>query len=187
MTLDIIRDNKINRKMIVTLFVLYIIALVWVIIFKCNNNAQLNIDRNKAMTIIERLTFVGIPFVYTFNIVFLCGSLSETLALIFNVVCFLPTGLLLRCFLKRKYVMLIGIGISFLFEIYQLFSAWGGPDITDVFLNALGAFFGIMLYEFLWPHLKDKAVNILALIFIALAIPLDVFAIINSIIHFPGF
>ena len=78
-------------------------------------------------------------------------------------------------------------GISFLFEVYQLFSAWGGPDITDVILNGLGVYLGILLYNFLSPRIKSKVINTCALVTIVIAIPLDIFAIINSIINFPGF
>ena len=187
MKLDVNNNNKINKKWINILVVLYIIALIWVIVFKCNANEQLNIDRNKAMTIIERLQYPGFPFSYVYNLVFVCGSIAETIALIFNIVCFLPMGLLLRCSLKSKYVMLIGTGISFLFEVYQLFSAWGGPDITDVILNGLGVYLGILLYNFLSPRIKSKVINTCALVTIVIAIPLDIFAIINSIINFPGF
>ena len=187
MKLDVNHDNKINKKWIYILFALYVIALIWVIVFKCNYNSQLNIDRNKAMTIIERLKYPGFPFAYVYNLVFVCGSIAETIALIFNIVCFLPMGMLLKCNLKSKYVMLIGTGTSFLFEVYQLFSAWGGPDITDVILNGLGVYFGILLYDFLAPRIKSKVINVCALILIAIAIPVDVFAIISSIINFPGF
>ena len=184
---DINNDNKINKKWITALFVLYIIALIWVIIFKCNNVESLHIDINKAMTIKERLAYKIVPFQYTFNSIFVEGSFLEAIALIFNIVCFLPTGLLLSCFLKRKYVMLIGFGISFGFEVFQLFSAWGGPDMSDIVLNVIGVLCGILLYDFLIKRLKSKVINLLALIFIGIAIPFDVFAIVNSIIHFPGF
>ena len=83
--------------------------------------------------------------------------------------------------------MLIGVGISLSFEIYQLFSCWGGPDISDVILNVLGVFLGAILYDFLITRISSKVINTLALVCIVIAIPLDIFAIINSIIHFPGF
>ena len=187
MKLDITNDNKINKKWILTLFALYMIALIWVIIFKCNNVESLHISTNKAMTIRERLLFKAVPFQYTFYAVFVEGGLLESIALIFNVVCFLPAGLLLRCFFKRRYVMLIGTGTSFCFEVFQLFSAWGGPDISDIILNAIGVLFGILLYDLLIKRIESKVVNLLALIFIVVAIPLDVYAIVNSVIHFPGF
>lgn len=187
MKLDINNDGKINKKWIAALFALYMIALIWVIIFKCNNNDILHISRNKAMTIVERLQYKGIPFLYTLKAIFVHGSLTETLALIFNIVCFLPMGLLLRCYLNRKYVMLIGIGITFGFEIFQLFSCWGGFDISDATLNILGVYLGIVLYDWLFPRIKSKIINAIALCSIAVAIPLDIFAIINSVIYFPGF
>ena len=187
MKININNDNKINNKWIAILFALYIIALIWVIIFKCNNIEALHIDFNKAMTIKERLAFKIVPFQYTLKAVFIDGVFIEIIALIFNIVCFLPAGLLLRCFFKRKYVILIGVGISFGFEVFQLFSTWGGPDISDIVLNVIGVLSGMLLYDFLSPRLKSKAINLTALIFIVIAIPLDIFAIVNSVIHFPGF
>ena len=186
MDLDINRKNTVNRKWIITLFALYIVALIWIIIFKCNNNSILHIEFNKSMTLLERIKYKGIPFKYTFNAVFVRGSLLETLALVLNVVCFLPMGLL-RCFLKRKWVMLIGTSISFSFEIFQLFSCWGGIDISDFILNAIGVYLGILLCDFILNTQKGKYLNLLVLLCIALAIPLDAYAIINSVINFPGF
>ena len=88
MKLDINNNNKINKKWIAALFALYVIALIWVIIFKCNDNDVLHISLNKAMTIKERLALKEIPFLHTLDAIFVKGYLVEVVALIFNIVCF---------------------------------------------------------------------------------------------------
>ena len=78
--------RELNKKILILLAVLYFVALIWVIIFKCNNNASLHIERNRAMTIAERLAFKAIPFQKTIGYI-LEGRPLEILATIFNVVC----------------------------------------------------------------------------------------------------
>ena len=170
--------------MILALFFLYIIALVWVIVFKCNLNDKLHIERNLSMSLWERFTLNIVPFKRVFEYI-ADGSVVETLALIFNVVCFAPFGALL-CFLtKKKTAILSGVLFSCAVEIFQLFSGWGGLDFMDVLLNGLGTVIGVVLYHFFFHKFSDKTIYTIAIVCFALVIPLDTYAIINTILHFP--
>lgn len=85
------KNPQLKKYLIILLFALYILALIWVIVFKCNRNGTLHILRNQGMSLMERLTVNAIPFKKVFNSI-AEGSVVETLALIFNVICFLPFG-----------------------------------------------------------------------------------------------
>ena len=106
MTLNANANNKINKKLIAVLFALYFIALIWVIIFKCNYNATLHIERNKGMSIGERLLFNIVPFKKAIEAI-VSGGWIEALALVFNVICFIPFGMLLSVF--SSVAMILGL------------------------------------------------------------------------------
>ncbi len=178
------KDKSLKKRLIVILFALFIVALIWIIVFKCNANKELNIDKNSALSLWERLCINAIPFQTVITSI-MGGSISELLALIFNVVCFLPFGALLCFIISKKAVVLSGFAFSFAVEIFQLFSAWGGFDLTDVLLNTVGTFLGVILYNKFFAGLPEKAVNITALVCIAILLPLDIFALINTILNFP--
>ena len=175
---------SIKKPLIIALFALFIIALIWVIVFKCNMNETLHIESNLKKTIWERIQHNLIPFKLVFEKI-AEGSVIELLALIFNVVCFIPFGALL-CFLtKQKTAILSGFLFSFCVEIFQLFSGWGGIDFMDVVLNGFGAILGVILYNLFFCKFPPKIVNVIAIVGLALVIPMDTFAIINTILHFP--
>ena len=72
-------------------------------------------------------------------------------------------------------------------ETFQLFSCWGGPDYIDIISNTVGVALGVWIYKFLRRRLADELINKLALWSVIIAAPAATFAIINSIINFPGF
>ena len=188
--LKIINDEKINKKLLTVLTVLYLILAVWVVVFKCNYNEGLFIEANKSKTLLERLAYNTIPFekfilsIQTGGI----NAITEILALIFNVACFLPFGGFVRFFTKNKRtVVAFGAAFSFAIEVFQLFSCWGGPDYMDILLNTLGVLLGAMIHEAIAPRLTGKRINNLAFWAIICVTPFAVFAVINSIINFPGF
>jgi glycopeptide antibiotics resistance protein len=183
-------DEKINKKLLTVLTVLYLILVVWVVVFKCNYNEGLFIEQNKSLTFEERLFYKAIPFekfilsIQTGGI----NAVTEVIALFFNVICFLPFGGFVRFFTKNKRtVVAFGAAFSFAIEVYQLFSCWGGPDYMDILLNTLGVLLGAMIHEAIAPRLKEKTINKWAFGTSVFMLPFAVFAVVNSIINFPGF
>ncbi len=182
-------DENVNKKLIAILAFLYLILAVWVVVFKCNYNEGLFIEQNRARPILERLTYNVIPFekfilsIQTGGI----NAVTEILALFFNVICFMPFGGFIRFFTKNKRtVVALGAAFSFAIEVFQLFSCWGGPDIVDLILNTLGVLLGAMMHEAIVPRLTGKRMNSIAFWTIIGVCPLSVFAVVNSIINFPG-
>ncbi len=179
-------DKELNKKMISVLFALYIIMLIWVIVFKCNYNEGLFVEENRSQTILERLMYKAVPFQKTFEAVFIQKNFLEIIATIFNVLCFAPMGVLLCYSTSTKRIAVFATAFSLAVEIFQLFSGWGGFDISDVILNVLGALLGVWLYKVLATRFQNRTINALAVCLIATVLPVDIFAIINSIINFPG-
>ena len=179
-----------NKKMppkhdlVVTTLVVYLVLLVWVIVFKCNNIKSLHIEFNRGMTILERLKFKAIPFKYTIERI-LEGRPLEILATIFNVVCFVPMTTLFRLLkLSGKQSLLLAGGISMAIEIFQLFSCWGGFDVSDWILNMLGAWLGVALFK-PFAKLTDKTQCVILGVCSLIALPVDIFAIVNTALNFP--
>ena len=170
---------------IALLFILYMIVLIWVIIFKCNVNDQLHIDRNLAMSLWDRFTLNLIPF-HDFYVSLIKGaSLPHWLAFGFNIICCIPGGVLLGFFLDKAK----GLWASFFFilgiEVFQLFSGFGGFDPTDIFLNMLGVIIGYAIYDLVYEKMQYTTINKLCVVFNILATPIAAFAIINTYNNFP--
>ena len=179
------KKHKLTKQdIVVATLVVYFVLLVWVIVFKCNNVKSLHIEFNRGMTILERLKFKAIPFKYTIERI-LEGSILEILATIFNVVCFVPMTMLFRLLkLSGKQSLLLAGGVSLAIEIFQLFSCWGGFDVSDWILNVLGAWLGVALFK-PFAKLTDKTQCIILGVCTLVAIPVDIFAIINTALNFP--
>ena len=179
-------EEEVNKRMLSVLLGLYFVMLIWIIVFKCNYNEGLHIEANRAMTIFERLALKAIPFQKTFEAVFIEKNFIEIIATIFNVLCFAPMGLALKYFTSTKRAVIAGAIFSLAVEIFQLFSGWGGFDISDVILNALGALAGAWIYDLFASRMQGRTINSFAVCFIAAVLPIDLYAIVNSIINFPG-
>ena len=187
MTLE---NKNINKKLMIALSVIFLILLIWVIVFKCNYNEGLHIEASKAMTIVERLAYKMVPFEKFIEAVEAGGILAivEIIALFFNVICFLPFGAFGRFFTNKGWlIILIGGIFSLSIEIFQLFSCWGGPDYIDLISNTLGVALGVWIYKLIRHRLADELINKLALWSVVITAPAAAFAVINSIINFPGF
>ena len=183
-------NKKINKKPIIALTVICTLLIIWIMVFKCNYNDGLFMENNKAMTIIERLQYKMVPFEKFAMALEEGGTIAklEILAQVFNIICFIPFGMLLRFYTKKNWsILLISALFSLGIEAFQLFSCWGGPDYIDIISNTLGAAIGIPIYNILRPRIKEETIDKLALGFTIAFIPLTIFAIINSIINFPGF
>ena len=178
------KDAPLYRAPVLILFITYLVILAWVIIFKCNVNGEMHVSRNQSWTLWERLSVNLIPFQSTIRS-FATASTIGIIEFFFNLIVFVPFGLLLKFLTSNKTTLISAALTSLSVEIFQLFSGWGGPDPTDLIMNFLGALLGVYLYNLLRPKIKDNAINIIVVCCLVLAIPLSVFATVNSIIYFP--
>jgi glycopeptide antibiotics resistance protein len=151
-----------SRKLTIGLFIAYLLALVWVVVFKL------------------QFTFEGLGPLRSINLIPFAGSgivndrihLSE---IIYNLLVFVPYGVFLGM-LRAKRRLIANILPIFLtslaFELLQYVFAIGASDVTDLLGNTLGGVIGIGAFSLLSSLFKERThriINIVALI-IALAL-----------------
>ena len=177
-------EDRVEKKLLYVLLASYAVILLWIIVFKCNMNEELNIQENLSKTLWERFTYRIEPFIALRTGLF-HGRTNELLAGIFNIVCFIPIGMALSFIMNTKRGLCISALAVLSVEIFQLFSGFGGFDYSDVILNTLGTYLGYVLSGAVIKKMSARTVNIIAL---SLIPPLTLFAIvvfIRTIILFP--
>lgn len=157
-------DPKSEKRNTLTrvLFVTYLLALAWLILFKLQFSIP---DMN------ERRIINLIPLLGSFD-----DGVIRFSEIRVNILAFIPLGIYI-CMLKApgsfvKKILTI-VGLTFVFEIIQLIFAIGRADITDVLSNTLGGIIGIGIYALLSKVLKgrtNKVIHVLAGVFTILAL-----------------
>lgn len=117
-------------------FVLYLFLLTWIIVFKF------------------RLDITGLRYLRAVN--FIPFKENELREILINIFLFIPYGMYLREFTKKKSLT-VGMIIltSFIFELLQYILHIGISDITDIMMNTLGGIIGILFISIL----KNKIGN----------------------------
>lgn len=88
-------------------------------------------------------------------------SISLDVALLSNLICYIPMGLFERYLLKEKFlgiVLLKCFLICLFFEIFQFVSCLGYFDVTDIIFNLIGCLLGCLgfnLLAFIYNKVKD--------------------------------
>jgi len=143
------------------LFVVYLVILVWLILFKFSVDIVSVLHYDK-----RSLNLV--PFSNS------SGSSSEAID---NVLVFIPFGLLLSVNLKRLNFwskLLVVLGASITAETIQYIFAIGATDITDVITNTLGGLIGLIGYDICSKYFDqeslDKFIAIAGLILLGLCV-----------------
>ncbi|MBD5549279.1 MAG: VanZ family protein [Lachnospiraceae bacterium] len=84
------------------------------------------------------------------NLIPLVNGLN--LEFIFNVFCFIPLGFLCpvlsKLYEQWEKILLIGLGLSLVIEISQLFTLYRATDINDLIANVLGTALGYLCFKF---------------------------------------
>lgn len=139
--------NKKHLKIIIPiLFIIYLIILVWVILFKLQFSLG-DIDHARTINLI--------PFHYSTAV----GEQFHMKEVMDNILIFIPFGILLsmlapRMKLRNKFLILFGSSLAL--ETMQFLLSIGGTDITDLITNSLGGIVGIALYALLLKIVKDR-------------------------------
>ena len=152
------RDNRLN-KLTIVLFVIYLIALFWIIVLKLSVHFSY-------MGNMRRINLI--PFSES---LILNGKLDFG-EMIMNAVIFVPLGVYAGILFKRwiigKKIFLFFL-ISLICEAFQFILALGVFDITDIINNTLGGIIGLMIYKGIEKVFQNsvkaqKFINILATI-----------------------
>ena len=170
------RDNSKTNKLTKVLFVIYLIAVFWIIVFKFN------------------LPFSNLGYMRSINIIPFNESLviNGKLAfreIIMNVAIFIPLGIYSGILFKKwtigKKIFLFFL-ISLICEIFQFILGVGASDITDIINNTLGGIIGLVIYKGIEKISKNsikaqKIINIIATIGTILMISLLMILVIYNL------
>jgi glycopeptide antibiotics resistance protein len=151
-------DNKPNNLTKI-LFIIYMIALFWIIIFKFD------------------IPFSNLGYMRSINLIPFSESLIindklDFREMIMNAVIFLPLGIYLEILFKKystvRKILFVFL-ISFICEVSQFILGVGASDITDIINNMIGGIIGIAIYKVIVKIIKNdvkaqKIINVIATI-----------------------
>ena len=176
------KEIRLNKLLLYIAFSMYIFLLIWIIALKFNATWIPEIGEYfRKLPIKERVGKNIIPFYDMIK-----NGIYFNKDYFMNVIIYMPLGIYLTIILKNKHRTFFCITIiavsSFLFELIQLLTGFGGCDGSDFVCNVLGGLIGMIIYHFL-AKLKsvNKIVNIINAIVIIIFLPLTVHAIINTV------
>lgn len=159
------KDKSTTNKSTKTLFIIYMIALFWIIIFKFN------------------IPFSNLGYMRSINLIPFSESLIinnklDLSEMVMNAVIFIPLGIYLGVLFNK---LTIGRKIFFIFlislicEVSQFILGVGASDITDIINNVLGGIIGLMIYKGIGKIMKNnnkaqRFINVIATIGTALMV-----------------
>lgn len=154
------RENRKSLKATISiLFVLYLVVLVWIILFKLQFSIG-SLDHIRSVNLT--------PFHYSVSV----GASFHQKEVIQNVLIFVPFGIylcMLQSNLKLWKKIAIIVGSSLALETVQYILSIGSSDITDLITNSLGGIIGIGAYSLIIRNFEkketiDKTIIIIAVI-----------------------
>jgi len=151
-----LEDIKFEKRNTLTrvLFVIYLLALTWMILFKL----QFSIPQMNDGRIINLIPFAG-----SFD----SNGVIRFSEIRVNVLAFIPLGIYIGVlqtqwsFVKK---LLAIVGLALAFEITQFIFAIGRADITDVLSNTIGGMVGIGIYTALSKILEGRTNKVISLL-----------------------
>lgn len=163
-----------SKKITLALMLFYLLALIWVIVFKM----EFSIKDFPQIRNINLIPFSQPAIV---------NGKTDISEIILNVVAFIPYGLFLHTLMDKKPILrkiLIIFATSFTFELIQYIFAIGASDITDIISNTLGGIVGLVISMLMAKLLKDnwiKSINIISIVCAALLTALFVILFLANI------
>ena len=145
------KENNKTNKLTNVLFIIYLIALFWILLFKFG----------------VRFSYMG-----TRNVNLIPFDKIDVAEIILNVVIFVPLGIYAGVLFKRwgfvKKLFFFFL-ISLMFEVFQFILRIGIFDITDIITNTSGGIIGLMIFQAIEKVFNNsvkakKIINIVAAI-----------------------
>jgi glycopeptide antibiotics resistance protein len=160
------KGNNSANKLTNALFVIYLIALFWILLFKLG--VQFSYMKNRNANLIP------------FHELLTSNGKIDVGEIIMNVVIFVPLGIYTGVLFKRwTFVnkLFFFVSISLMFEGLQFILRVGAFDITDIINNTLGGIVGLLIFKTIEKLFNDSAksqnfINIVAALGTALMISL---------------
>ncbi len=151
-----------SKKLTWTLFIIYAVMLVWVILFKMGFS-------------IENLGYIRNINLIPFSQPAIVNDTMDVSEIIDNMVIFVPFGIFMGMLNGHRQWprQLIPIFLtSLLLEIFQFILAIGASDITDLITNSLGGAAGIGIFRVFSTIFKDRACKIVNALSLVMAVGL---------------
>ena len=180
---DIKQETPLDKRRFLCLFAVYLIILLWIILFKCNQNERLCVEFQPFRSIWGHFLHGSIPFRSLYN-AFL-NYPGEVVVAILNFILFIPMGVAFPLLMSKKASLLSIFAVALGVELVQLFTGWGGYDITDVIITFFGGAFGVWIFQILRPRVSNSVVNQISYWGYLACSPFAFFVIFNTILHFP--
>ena len=128
-------DSKAN-KLTKVLFLIYLIALFWIIVFKFNLPFS-NLGYMRSINLIP------------FNESLIINGKLDFREIIMNIAIFMPLGIYSGILFEKwgmgKKIFLFFL-VSLICEVLQFILGVGASDITDIITNLLGGIIGLIIY-----------------------------------------
>ena len=146
-----------SKKITLILMIFYLVALIWVIIFKLEFSI-------KELPQIRNINLIP------FNQPAIVNGKADISEIILNVLAFIPYGLFIHILMDEKSILkklFIIFATSFIFELIQYIFAIGASDITDIISNTSGGIIGVVVSMFMEKLLREnwiKYINIVSTI-----------------------
>ncbi|EHL16400.1 hypothetical protein HMPREF9629_01240 [Peptoanaerobacter stomatis] len=146
-----------SKKITLILMIFYLIALIWVIIFKLEFSI-------KELPQIRNINLIP------FNQPSIVNGKADISEIVLNVLAFIPYGLFIHILMDEKSILkklFIIFATSFIFELIQYIFAIGASDITDIISNTSGGIIGVVVSMFMEKLLREnwiKFINIVSTI-----------------------
>lgn len=176
------KKNNINYPMLISVFIIYMLLLIWVIVLKFNSIPNLETAhgwKDDPLSIrFNSTNLIPFYFIYT-SIKFNVFPIQEFL----NIIIFIPFGICVTLLFKRKkvwLVFLLAFLLSTIFEVEQLITALGYCDINDVITNVLGAIIGAIIPIIFKGEKSNRIANIICFVFLIILTPILIYACIMT-------
>lgn len=145
---------KIKKGLARSLFILYLLSLIWILLFKLAFTAE-DFDRlfNSRLRSINLIPF-GESLIINGQI-----DISEIMN---NVIIFMPFGGLLGIVNKKaKWIQRIGYIFAFSLgiEVMQYVLGVGASDLTDLITNVSGGIIGLVIYNLLKKGFNENKLD----------------------------
>ncbi|HLR92841.1 MAG TPA: VanZ family protein [Atopostipes sp.] len=164
-------DNTDHHKMTTFLFIIYLILLTWIVVFKM----QFSVEALMQFTSFRSVNLV--PFQGTA----VYDGILDFREVLFNVLAFVPFGIYISM-LKQNWVFLKKLApiavVSLTFEISQFIFSIGSSDVTDFLGNTFGGVIGIGIYFLFRRLFKGKATQALNLLAFLATIAVLIFGLL---------
>ncbi len=137
-----------SKKLTQILFIVYLIVLSWIILFKMELDISLLCKMN--LRSVNLIPFAGSLLV---------NGKVDVSEIILNIVAFIPFGVYIAMLYRKQNILIKALpiaGVSLLYEIIQYVLKIGASDITDLLGNTLGGILGILFFALAYKILENK-------------------------------